>query len=175
MKKLLAIIAFAITLCFSTLQSSAQTATFGYTDTESVLSQLNDYKDAQEQLNKIAQQWNDEIQQKYKEIDAAYKKFQAEQVLLTDSDRKKREEDIVAKEKEARDMQKAKFGTNGELQKKREELVKPIQEKVYAAIEKVAARKRLDFVFDKSNGVTMLYANPKFDITEDLLKELGIK
>lgn len=172
MKKLLAI---ALFVCLATVSTMAQTIAIGFTDTEAVLAQLNDYKDAQEQLNKIAEGWNKDIEQKYKDIDALYKKFQAEQVLLTDSDRKAREDAIVAKEKEARDAQKAKFGTNGEMQKKRVELVKPIQDKVYAAIEKIAQKKKLDFVLDKSNGVTMLFANPKYDITEDILKELGVK
>ena len=172
MKKLLAIAFLVLTTTFGAM---AQVPSFGFTDTEAVLAQMNDYKDAQEQLNKIAEGWNKDIEQKYKDIDALYKKFQAEQVLLTDSDKKKREEEIVAKEKEARDAQNSKFGTNGEMQKKRVELVKPIQDKVYAAIEKIAQRKKLDLVLDKSNGVTMLFANPKYDITDDILKELGVK
>ena len=172
MKKLLAIAFLVLTTTFGAM---AQVPSFGFTDTEAVLAQMNDYKDAQEQLNKIAEGWNKDIEQKYKDIDALYKKFQAEQVLLTEGDKKKREEEIVAKEKEAREAQKAKFGTNGEMQKKRVELVKPIQDKVYTAIEKIAQRKKLDLVLDKSNGVTMLFANPKYDITDDILKELVVK
>ena len=164
-----------VLLCATYAPAWSQIGQFGYTDTEAVLNQLKDYKDAQAQLDKIAEGWNNDIQQRYKQIDESYRKFQAEQVLLTDTERKSREEAIVAKEKEARDYQKSKFGPSGELQKKREELVKPIQERVYSAIEQVAARKRLDLVLDKSNGVTMLFVNPKYDITEDLLKELGVK
>lgn len=104
MKKLLAIAFLVLTTTFGAM---AQVPSFGFTDTEAVLAQMNDYKDAQEQLNKIAEGWNKDIEQKYKDIDALYKKFQAEQVLLTDSDKKKREEEIVAKEKEAREAQKS--------------------------------------------------------------------
>lgn len=104
-----------------------------------------------------------------------YKRFQAEQVLLTDNDRKRREAEIVDKEKATRELQKKRFGPNGDLLQKKQELVKPVQDEMYAAIEKLAARKGLDLVIDKSSGTSLLFANPKYDITDDVLKELKVK
>lgn len=146
----------------------------GFIDSEGLMSKLPAYKKAQDQVNSIVDNWNKEIQQRYKNIDDAYKSFQAEQVLLSANEKTKREAEIVEMEKQTRDLQKQRFGPSGDLQTKREELVKPIQDEVYAALEKVAARKKVDFVFDKSGGVTILFANPKFDLTDDVLKELGI-
>ncbi|OWY23091.1 OmpH family outer membrane protein [Sphingobacteriales bacterium UPWRP_1] len=170
MKKLAIFITF---LLASAMYANAQTV--GYIDSEGLMSQLPSYKQAQDQINSIVDNWNKEIQQKYKNIDDAYKAFQAEQVLLSQNDKSKREQEIVDMEKQTRDLQKQRFGPNGDLQKKREELVKPIQDQVYAALEKVAGRKKVDIVLDKSGStVTILFANPKYDLTEDVLKELGV-
>lgn len=168
MRKLLVLLAFIIAA------SSANAQTMGFIDSEGLMSKLPAYKKAQDQVNSIVDNWNKEIQQRYKNIDDAYKSFQAEQVLLSANEKTKREAEIVEMEKQTRDLQKQRFGPSGDLQTKREELVKPIQDEVYAALEKVAARKKVDFVFDKSGGVTILFANPKFDLTDDVLKELGI-
>ncbi len=168
MRKLLVLLAFI----FAATTANAQT--MGFIDSEGLMSKLPAYKKAQDQVNSIVDNWNKEIQQRYKNIDDAYKSFQAEQVLLSANEKTKREAEIVEMEKQTRDLQKQRFGPSGDLQTKREELVKPIQDEVYAALEKVAARKKVDFVFDKSGGVTILFANPKFDLTEDVLKELGI-
>lgn len=148
---------------------------FSYCDTEYILGQMQAYKDAQKQVDKIVEGWNGEIQAQYKEIDEMYKRFQAEQVLMTDAERKRRENEIVDKEKATRDMQKKYFGPEGSLSQKRQELIKPLQDQIYAAIEKIAAQRGLDFVFDKSNGLSMLFANPKYDLTDDILKQLGAK
>lgn len=164
---------FLVFLLASVLYGNAQSV--GYIDTEGLMAQLPAYKQAQDQINSIVDNWNKEIQQKYKNIDDAYKAFQAEQVLLSQNDKSKREQEIVDMEKQTRDLQKQRFGPGGDLQKKREELVKPIQDQVYAALEKVAGRKKVDIVLDKSGStVTILFANPKYDLTEDVLKELGV-
>ena len=102
-----------------------------------------------------------------------YQKYQAESVLLPDDIKRKREEEIVSKEKEVKELQRKYFGQEGELYKKRQELVKPIQEKVYNAIESIAATNNYSFVFDKAGGMTLLYSNPKFDISDDVLDEVG--
>ncbi len=151
-----------------------QAQKFGFVDTEYVLDQVSDYKDAQKQLDEIAESWRKEIQAKYEKIEDLYKAFQAEEVLLTEEMKRQREDEIINKEKEAKQLQKQRFGYEGDLFRKRQELVKPIQDKVYAAIKKVAERKSLNFIFDKANGVTMLYADPKYDMSGEVLKELGI-
>ena len=147
---------------------------FAYVDTEYILSLLPDYKSAQRTLNEIAEKWQKEVDQKYEEIDKMYKEYQAEKILLTPEQQKQREGDIIAKEKEAKKFQQDKFGYEGELFKKRQELVKPIQDKVFEAIQKIAKDEVLDFIFDKSSDMTMLYSNAKYDKSDDVLAILGV-
>ena len=104
-----------------------------------------------------------------------YKDFDAEQVMLSDDLKKKREDELYNKEKEVRDLQKKRFGFEGDLFKKRQELIKPIQDKVYTAIQKLAVDKTFDFILDKSEGITVIFADPKLDKSDDVLKELGVK
>ena len=110
---------------------------------------------------------------RYSEIDKLYKAYQAEQILLTDDLRKKRENEIINREKEAKDLQKQRFGVDGDLFKKRMELVKPIQDKVYNAIKTVAEKAGIAIIFDKASDMMMLYANPKYDKSDDILAFLG--
>ncbi|MGB0838608.1 MAG: OmpH family outer membrane protein [Chitinophagales bacterium] len=167
MKKLIVILAFAL---LGTTTSFAQK--FAYVDTEAVLSELPAYQNAQQQVDQFVANWKKEIEKRYKDIDEMYRQFQAEQVLLTANEKAKREEAIVAKERETRSFQKQKFGAEGDLAKKRQELVAPIQDQVFEAIETVAKRKGLDFVLDKSGGASILYYNPEFDITADVTAAL---
>lgn len=146
-----------------------------YVDTDYILNNIPEYKMAQETLDKLAADWQKEIDAKYEEIDKLYKAYQADALLLTEDMRKKRENEIINKEKEVRELQKQRFGVDGELFKKRQELVKPIQDKVYNSIKAVAERKRIAFVFDKTGAVTLLYTDSKYDISEEVIKELGIK
>ncbi|MGB1204619.1 MAG: OmpH family outer membrane protein [Chitinophagales bacterium] len=163
----------AIILClFFAFTSSTYAQSFAFVNTEQILEQLPAYQNAQKQIDATVASWNKEVQQRYKQIDDAYKAFQAEQVLLSDTERRQREEQIVTMEKETREFQKKRFGSNGDLQKKREELVKPIQDEVYVAIEKVANRKKYDFILDRSSGASILFANPKYDVTDEVLKEV---
>ena len=148
-------------LVLASLSMSAQR--FIYVDTDYILDKIPEYKKAQEELDAIAQQWKEEISKKYAEIDRLYKEFQAEQYLMDSETRKKKEDEIVQKEKEAKDFQKKKFGYQGELFEKRQELVKPIQDRVYEAIKSLAEERNYDFVLDKaSSGASILYANPKY-------------
>ncbi len=147
----------------------------GYVDTDYILSNIPEYKNAQENLDKLAADWQKEIDAKYAEIDKLYKAYQADALLLTEDMRKKRENEIINKEKEVRELQKQRFGVDGELFKKRQEFVKPIQDKVYNAIKTVAERKGIAFVFDKAGAVTLLYTNSKYDLSEEVIKELGVK
>ena len=145
----------------------------GYVDTEYILNQIPEYKAAKAELDKASADWQKEIEAKYSEIDKLYKTYQAEQILLTDDLRKKRENEIVNKEKDAKDLQKQRFGTDGDLFKKRMELVKPIQDKVYNAVKSVAEKSGLAIIFDKASDMMMLYANSKYDKSDDILVFLG--
>jgi len=144
-------------------------------DTKYILDNVPDYKEAQTKLDAIAEQWQKEIDAKFLEVDKMYKSYQAEQVMLTDELKHKREDEIVSKEKEAKDLQKKRFGYEGDLFKKREELVKPIQDKIYNAVQKLAATRMYDFVLDKSGGITVIFSDPKLDKSDDILRSLGIK
>lgn len=155
--------------------SQGSTAKFGYVDTDYIMSQIPEYKAAQNELDKTSANWQKEIEAKYAEVDKLYKAYQADAILLTEEMKKKRESEISAREKEAKDLQKQRFGPDGELFKKRAELVKPIQDKVYNAIKAVAEKSGLGFIMDKSGQVSLLYANSKYDKSDDVLVFLGYK
>ena len=157
------------------LGAQTGTAKFGYVDTDYIMGEIPEYKAAQSELDKTSVQWQKEIDTKYAEIDKLYKAYQADAILLTDEMKKKRENEIVNKEKEVKDLQKQRFGVDGELFKKRQELVKPIQDKVYNAIKSVAERRGLGFVMDKAGQVSLLYANSKYDMSDEVLVFLGYK
>ncbi|MCK6693589.1 MAG: OmpH family outer membrane protein [Thermoanaerobaculia bacterium] len=162
-KKLASTAFFA--LLFTTLSLAQRLA---YVDVTAILESLPDYQKAQEQLDKVATQWRQEIAQEQDQIKSMYSQYQAEQVMLSEEMKRKREEEIMNKEKDVREMQRQKFGPEGALFKKREELVKPIQDKVYAAIQKFAEDKGFEYIFDKGSASGMLYADPKYDKTEDV-------
>ncbi|WP_341838452.1 OmpH family outer membrane protein [Chitinophaga pollutisoli] len=143
-------------------------------DTKYILESIPDYKDAQKKLDAVAEQWQKEIDAQFQEVDKMYKSYQAESVMLTDDLKRKREDEIIAREKEAKDLQKKRFGYEGDLFKKREELVKPIQDKIYNAVQKLATSRMYDFVLDKSGGITVIFADPKLDKSEEILKALGV-
>ena len=144
-------------------------------DTRYILDKMPDYKEAQKQLDDITAGWQKEIDGKQAELDRMYKDYDAEQVMLSDELKKKRDDQLFNKEKELRDLQRKRFGFEGDLFKKRQELVKPIQDKVYNAIQKISVARGYDFVLDKSEGITIIFADPKLDKSEDVLKELGVK
>ncbi|HDO27286.1 MAG TPA: OmpH family outer membrane protein [Bacteroidetes bacterium] len=146
---------------------------YAFVDTEYILDNIPEYQDAQDELDALSEKWQKEIEKGYAQVDEMYKKYKAEAVLLPEDIKSKREDEIVAKEKEVKDLQKKYFGPEGDLFKKREELVKPIQEKIYNAIETVATTRNFSFVFDKAGGMTLLWANPKYDISDDVLDEVG--
>lgn len=147
---------------------------FVYVDTEYILERLPEYKKAQEQIDQLAESWRKEIDEKYKEIDRLYRIYQAEQVLLTEEMKIQRQKEIEEKEKAVRELQKKRFGYEGELFRKKQELIKPIQDKIYKEIQKMATEKAYDFVFDKSGGLSMLFATPKYDRSDEILKALGV-
>jgi outer membrane protein len=158
-------------VCALALGASAQK--YACVNTEYILTNIPDYAQAQKQLNKYSEDWQKELEVKFQEIDKMYKAYQQEAYLLPDNLKRKREDEIVAKEKEAKDLQKKRFGTGGDLDKKREELMKPIQDKVYNAIERIANEKSYAFIMDKSGSATLLFVNKKYDISDQVLDMLG--
>jgi len=143
-------------------------------DSKYILEKMSDYKDAQSKLDNLSKGWQEEIDKMMADVDKMYKSYQAEKPMLSDEMRKKREDEIVSREKEAKDLQKKRFGYEGDLFKKRQEFVKPVQDRVFNAVQKMASSKGYDLVLDKAGGVTLFYADPKLDRSEDVLKILGI-
>jgi outer membrane protein len=143
-------------------------------DSKYILEKMSDYKDAQTKLDNLSKAWQDEIDNRMAEVDRMYKGYQAEKPMLSDDLRNKRQDEIVAKEKAAKDLQKQRFGYEGDLFKKRQEFIKPIQDRVFNAVQKMASSKGYDLVLDKAGGVTLFYADPKLDRSDDVLKILGI-
>ncbi|HTQ65216.1 MAG TPA: OmpH family outer membrane protein [Puia sp.] len=170
MKKIL----LMIISCFALLGAS-RAQRIVIVDTKYILDKMPEYKDAQKVLDQTSMQWQKEIDDKQAVLDRMYKDYEAEQVMLSDDLKKKRETELFNKEKEVRDLQRKRFGYEGDLFKKRQELVKPIQDKVYNAIQKIAVNRMYDIILDKSEGITVIFADPKLDKSEDILKELGIK
>jgi len=170
MKKIL--LSLVILLALATGVSAQK---FGYVDSKYILSHMPSYQAAQQEINKLSDQWQKEIEEKYNTIEKLEKAYQAEKILLTEEMRKKREEEIAQKRVEAKDMQKKKFGVDGELFQKREELIKPIQDEIYQAIQEVSSQSALMVVFDRANHSNILYSNPKHDISDKVLKKMGLK
>ena len=141
-------------------------------DVNKILESIEEYQNAQTQLDNLAAQWRQEIAQEYDLIKGMYNKFQAEQVLLSDEARRQREEAIIEKEKQVRDLQKERFGPEGELFKRRQGLVRPIQDRVFSAIESYAQERGFDFIFDKSSASGMIFSNPEYDKTTVVLNKL---
>ncbi len=171
MKKLL----LAVSLVLVTgLAAKAQR--FCVIDSKYILEKVPDYNNAQKQLDAASQGWQKEVDAKMQNIDQMYKSYQAERPMLSEDARKKREDEIVAKEKEAKDLQKKYFGYEGEVFKKRQSLVKPIQDKVYNAVQQYAQSRGYDMVYDKAGGITIFYADPKLDKSDEIAKLIpGVK
>ncbi|HOE04230.1 MAG TPA: OmpH family outer membrane protein [Bacteroidales bacterium] len=148
---------------------------YAYVDTEYILNNIPLYESAQQQLNEMSEDWKAEVDAMQTQVDKMYKDFQAEKVLLTDELRNKREQEILAKEREMRDLQKKYFGRDGLLFKKRQELVKPIQDDIYNAVKEIAVEGSYAVIFDTANSMNMLYTDPKYDKSDEVLKKLGYK
>ena len=138
------------------------------------MSKVPEYAKAQQELNTMSAKWQKEIEEKFSNVKKLREEFQAEEILLTEDLRKERLDTIAIKDKEAKELQRKSFGPDGLLFLKKQEPVKPVQDKVYAAIEKVAKKKGLQIIFDKSGDLTMLYTDPKHDYTDFVLDELGL-
>ena len=168
MRKVIPLFVFFVFAVFFT-----QAQKFAFVDTQYILDNLPEYTEAQSQLDDLSVQWQKEIETKFAEIDKMYKDYQAQSVLLPEDMKKKKEQEIVDREKEAKNLQRQRFGKDGDLFKKRQELVKPIQDKLYNAIQEIATASNYAIIFDKSGSLTMLYANPKYDVSDEVLDNLG--
>jgi len=152
---------------------AAQAQKFAYVDTQYILDNIPEYAEAQAQIDELSAQWQKEIEAKFAEVDKMYQDYQAQSVLLPEDMKKKREQDIVDKEKEAKNLQKQRFGKDGDLFKKRQELIKPIQENIYNAIQEIAVDNNYMMIFDKAGSLSVMYASPKYDISDQVLDNLG--
>ena len=170
MKKLIFLLSCGILMAFA---SNAQR--YAVIDSKYILDKIPEYKDAQKRLDEFSNLWQQELDQKQAAMDKMYKDYDAEQVMLTDQLKKKREDELFNKQKELRDLQRKRFGFEGDLFRKRQGLIKPIQDKVYNAVQKLAVEKQYDFILDKSEGITVIFADPKLDKSEDVLRNIGVK
>jgi len=166
---------FVLAISFFMVVISANAQRYAVIDSKYILEKIREYKDAQVQLDNFSILWQQEIDQKQAALDKMFKDYDAEQVMLPDALKKKREDELYNKEKDLRDLQRKRFGFEGDLFKKRQELIKPIQDKVYNAVQKLAVEKQYDFILDKSEGITVIFADPKLDKSEDVLRMIGVK
>ena len=171
MKKLL----FVALMVLGTAVGASAQQRYAVIDTKYILERIPAYKEADAKLKLVGEQWQKEIDDLQVQLDKMYKNYESEQFMLTDALKKKREDELFEKEKQVRDLQKKRFGYEGDLFKERQRLIKPVQDKVYDAIQKIATSRSYDFVLDKSEGITIILADPKLDKSDDVLKELGIK
>jgi outer membrane protein len=148
---------------------------YAFVDSEYIRKNIPKFTTAQEQLDKLSKQWEKEVADGYAVVEQMYKSYQNESVLLSQDMKTKREEAIIAKEKEMKDLQNKYFGVEGDLFKKREELVKPIQDEILKAIKEIAVDGTYAVIFDTAAGGNILFANPKFDISDQVLVKLGYK
>ncbi len=165
-----------IILIFVAVVSFAMAANaqkFALVDMEYILKNVPAYEMANEQLNQVSQRWQREVDDLAKEAEALYKNYQSEMVFLTDDQKKKKEEEIVAKEKEATELRYKYFGPQGELYKKRQSLIKPIQDEVYNAIKKVSEERGYSVIFDRASSESIIFASPRIDVSNEVLNKMG--
>lgn len=163
---------FFILIIIAATHSWAQR--YAIIDSKFILDKMPEYKTAQQKLDETAATWQKEIDKLQTQLDKMYRDYDAEQYMLSNELKKKREDEIFNKEKEVRDLQKQRFGYQGDLFNERQKLVKPVQDKLYNAVQKLANDKLYDFILDKIEGITVIFADPKLDKSEDILKILGI-
>ncbi|PLX19806.1 MAG: hypothetical protein C0597_04925 [Marinilabiliales bacterium] len=169
MKKIL----FGLIFVFIATANYAQR--YAYVDTDYILSNIPAFKAAQDKLNQLSVDWQKEIEAEYAIVDKMYKDYQSEKVLLTKDMIKQREAEIAAKDRSVKDLQKRFFGPEGELFQKRQELIKPIQDEVYTVIKDIAESGNYAIIFDTAAGATILFTDPKYDKSDEVLEKLGYK
>jgi outer membrane protein len=157
------------------VSASVQAQRYAVIDMKYILQKLPEYKEAQQKLDEYSKQWQQEIDKKSADLDKMYREYDAEEVMLSDDLKKKREDELYNASRSLEDLQRQRFGYQGDLFKKRQELMKPIEDRVYNAVQKLAATKLYDFILDKSEGITVIFADPKLDKSDDVLRILGVK
>lgn len=162
-----------LSIVFLTLSQFAIAQRYAFVDSEYILGKLPSYQTAQTKLDGMSKGWQKEIEDKFKEVEAKYKEYQNEKVLLTEDMRKKKEDEIIQLEKEAKALKNKYFGVEGEMFKKREELIKPIQDEIYSAIKQVAEDGNYAMIFDVAAGASILYTDVKYDVSDDVLKKIS--
>lgn len=150
-----------------------QAQKFAYVNTDEILEHMPEFYAAQAQLNQMSAQWQEEIEAKYEALRVMEESYKAEKILLSKEMVLRREEDIRKTRTEAQEMQRAKFGVGGELFTQREQLIQPVQNAIAEAIKDIASSSGYMVIFDKSNQSNMLYTNPKYDVTDRVIKKLG--
>jgi outer membrane protein len=173
MKSLLSFRPSVLGFLIIVLWASGYAQKFAYVDSEYILKNMPEYQSAKSQLNEISQRWQKEIDEKMKAYEKELKEYEAEKVLLTEDMRLKREEELKKKLESIQDLQRKRFGKEGDLFRKRQELIKPIQDKIYAAIQEISESKNYGIVFDKAGSTTIMYASAKFDISDQVIRAMG--
>jgi outer membrane protein len=163
---------FVLFILFGTYFAIGQK--YAYIDSDYILKKMPEYQDSKEKLDKLADRWTKEIDELYATLKTKKDNFAKEEVLLPSEEKNKRSEEITKLEQDAVKVQTSHFGVSGDYFQKRQELIKPIQDKVFEAMQKVAQKKGYSFVFDKANQSNLVYAETKFDLSNDVLKEMGI-
>jgi outer membrane protein len=166
-------IGLLITIIGMALMVNAQKIAF--IDSEYIMDNIPAFKAAQNQLDQLSSQYQKELESIHSEIEQMYKDYQAESVLLSEDMKRKREDVIITKEKDYKVLQKKYFGPNGDLFKKRQSLVKPIQDDIFAAVQEISNEGSYAIIFDKAGGTTLFFTNPKFDLSDQVLQKLGYK
>jgi outer membrane protein len=164
-----------ILILLISLGATAQAQKFGYVDTQYILGKMEEYNAAKLEIDNLSQKWQKELEGMYADIEKLYKDYQAEEVLLPEDIKKQRQEDIMTAERKAKEYKERKFGYDGELYKVQDDKIKPIQDKVYDAVEKVAQERKLDIILDKAANSGILYSNAAFDRTDDVVVKLGLQ
>ena len=168
MKKKIILIGFIVISAIS-----LQAQKFAYVDTDYILNRMPEFVQAEEKISNYSSQWQTEIEEAYAEVEQMFRNYQSEQVLLTSVMKTKREEEIIEKEKSVQNLQQKYFGSEGELYKKRQDLIKPIQDRIFDAIQQLAANNKYSIIFDSSSDLIMLYSNPDLDKSDKVLELMG--
>lgn len=164
---------FLLIALFGLLSMPVISQKYAFIDTKYILSQMPEYTTAQKEIDDLAEKWQKEIEQQYNEIEQKYKAYQAEEILLPDETKKTRQQEIIELEMKAKEMQKKRFGVEGDLFKKRKELIDPIQEKIYKAVKQLAKDNSYSFILDKSKNSNIIYAEPKYDKSDAVLRKIN--
>ena len=176
MKTLKSLVLTAALVCGGIMSANAQLGggqKIVYVDSEYIMANIPEYGDAQEELETLSLKWQNEVKAIYDKVEEMYSKYQTEMLLLSEDQKHAREQAIIAKEQEAKTLQMQYFGSEGQLYQKRTELIQPIQEKIYTAMQEIAQAKNYAFVLDLASGTSVLYASDKNDISDDVLDQLG--